>query len=90
MGKKIIYEENPWDDLKDQAVENFEQVHDLLPPASELRNAKIVVDGNEIILLRLSPSDIESLKNIAKKDGISSVDLATSIVHEFIANLTNQ
>ncbi len=90
MSEKIIYEDDPWDDLKGKDVENFKQVHNLLPPVEELKRAKVVVDGNEIIVLRLSPNDIESLHNIAKKDGISSTDLATSVLHKFISDSANQ
>ena len=89
MPKKIIYEDNPWPDVAGLTADDFNVVKELLPPASELRKAKIVVDGSEVILVRLSPSDLESLQNIAKKDGVSSADLATSIVHNFISSSPN-
>lgn len=90
MPKKIIYEENPWDDVAGLTADDFNVVHGLLPPASEIRKAKIVVDGNEIIMLRLSPSDVESLHNIAERDGVSSTELATSVLHKFISESANQ
>ncbi|MEQ1706095.1 MAG: hypothetical protein ABL867_09030 [Rickettsiales bacterium] len=90
MPKKIIYEENPWDDVAGLTADDFNVVHGVLPPASEIRKAKIVVDGNEIIVLHLSPNDIESLHNIAQRDGVSSTDLATSVVHKFISDSANQ
>lgn len=49
---KIIYEENPWDDVKDFSEHDFKQVAGLLPSPSELKKAKIVVDGDEILLVR--------------------------------------
>jgi hypothetical protein len=90
MTKKITYEDNPWSDVSGLTADDFKVVHDLLPPASEMHNAKIVVDGSEIIMLRLSPSDVESLHNIAERDGVSSTELATFVLHKFISESANQ
>ena len=86
MTKKITYEENPWDDVKNHKIEDFKQVNNLLPSAQELKKVDVVIDGNQVLLIHLSPKDIKSLQNIAKKGGVSSPDLAASVLHEFVTN----
>lgn len=86
MSKKIIYEENPWEDVKNHKESDFKVVNDLLPPPSELKNARIVVDGDELLLVHLSEKDMKLLRNMAKDGGVPCPDLAASILHEFVKN----
>lgn len=86
MPKKITYEENPWDDVKNHKVEDFKQLNNLLPSAQELKRADVFIDDSQVLLIHLSQKDIKSLQNIAKRDGVSSPDLAASVLHEFVAN----
>ena len=83
---KIIYEENPWDDVKDFSADDFKVVEGLLPSPAEIKKAKIVVDGDELLLVRLSANDMKSLHNLAKNDGIPYPDLAASVLHQFVMN----
>lgn len=86
MPKKTIYEDNPWSDVADYKIEDFKVIDDLLPPAHEMKKASVVVDGNQMLLVQLSPKDIEILQKMAERGGVSSPDLAASILHNFVEN----
>jgi len=89
MTKKIIYEENPWDDIKDYNLDDFKVVRDLLPSPSELKKVKVLVDDSEILLVHLSETDMKSLRDMAENDGINYPDLAASVLHQFVVNNAN-
>lgn len=84
MPKKIVYEENPWDDVASHEDRDFKEVNGLLPLPQELRKAKVVIDGSEVIIVQLSTKDITMLQNIADRDGIAYTDLAASVLHDFV------
>ncbi len=82
MKKRIVYEDNPWPDVK---IENLKIVKDLLPPPEVLRKAEIRVIGEPGVYVHLSKKDMDALKRRARKQGVPSHILATAILHSFVA-----
>lgn len=76
MKKKIVYEENPWDDVK---ASDLEIIEDFLPKPWELA----AMEKKSKVTIMLEDSSVKFFKQQAKKYGVSYQAMIRNLLRDY-------